>query len=224
MINAAGQQYVKASSARTYENPQFGMKILYPSDWSLDTSIFNPNAELPTVVFRPPPGQDQTSLKQEEEVLPYQPFIWVNVARGVASSPQDYAEEEMKRVQSMGAIIKEQGPAEINDTEAYSFTYVFENTPASGTIKDAYLAIKSNYNTMYIFELQGVPINKFDQYMHILKVMAETAQLKGVQSNALGQGPDGRFGSSNNPFGGSSGDSSNNGSNNFGQSPARENS
>ena len=183
----------------------------------------------------------QSLLKQEEEVLTYQPFIWVSVARGIASSPQNYAEEEMKRVQSMDAIIKEQGPAAINDMEAYNFTYVFENTPASGTIKDAYLAIKSNYNTMYIFELQKLPINKFDQYMHIFRVMAEMAQLKGVQSNALGQGPgggnsndpfgdrssgsgDGGFGSSNNPFGGSSGDGSNDGSNNFGQSPAGENS
>jgi hypothetical protein len=185
VVKVSDQQYVKASSARTYENPQFGMKIPYPSDWSVDTSLFNPNAKLPTVIFNPPPGQDEHLFMKAK----YQPFIWVHVARGITSSPQNYAQEEMKMIQDEHAIIKEKGPAIINGKEAYSFTYVFENTPASGTIKDVYLAIKSDYNTIYIFELQAVPINKFNQYVFILKVMAEMAQLKGVQSSSVNQLP-----------------------------------
>jgi hypothetical protein len=179
MINGYAQQHVKALNARTYENQQFGMKIPYPSEWSVDSSIFNPNAELPTVIFNPPSGQDQSLFKK----VTYHPFISVHVARGITSSLISYAQEQMNIEQKEGAIIKEQGPDTINGREAYGFSYVFENTPASGTIKDVFLAIKSNYNTLYIFELQAVPINKFDQYVSILKIMAESSELRGVPSN-----------------------------------------
>jgi hypothetical protein len=159
-----------AISAKVYKNLQFGMIIEYPSDWTVDTSIFNPNAQLPTVVFRPPSETDTD----------YNPFISLSVSRGNTSSPQAFIQDNIDFIQKLGGIIQQEGPAVFNGGDAYSFTFVFENTPAAGTVKGVYLAVKSDLDTIYLFHLDKVPPEAYDHYISILKLMVEKAQLHGA--------------------------------------------
>ena len=161
-----------AIPAKVYENPQFGMMIQYPSDWTVDTSIFDPNVKLPTVVFRPP-SENETA---------YNPFISLGVVRGNTSSAQAYIQDNVNFIQDLGGIVQQEGPAVINGMEAYSFTYVFENTPLAGTFNGVYLAVKSDFETIYDFNLHAVPPEEYDHYISIMKLMVEKSQLLGVQS------------------------------------------
>jgi hypothetical protein len=150
VVNGSAQQYAKALTTKTYENPLLGLKVPYPSNW-----LVNDTKE-GEVTFAPKLGH-------------YPSITIMTLPRSTLNIDLKMHVDNLKQlVVSRGASIVDQVHEIRNGTDVYFFSDT-ANSPR-GTVKNLFISTETN-STRYFFQLVGATSEEFNSLAAIFNYM-----------------------------------------------------
>jgi hypothetical protein len=164
-ISGAVTQYANAQTTQIYENPLYGLKVPYPSNWIVD------DTEEGEVIFAAQIGENSPSIIVQ--ALP-DPVL------DQAASLAEYLKELMV---SRGSTIADEKQSTVNGRDAYFFSYTGE-FPWGGTFKNAAIVTQTN-DFLYNFQLGASPLEEFDNLISVLDAMFLGAEFYETSRNSL---------------------------------------
>lgn len=168
---ALQQHLVDAQTTKIYENPQYGLRVPYPSDWVVD------DTEEGEVLFAPQIGENLPSINMI--VLP-DPQLDITATA-----------ENLKQLQiSGGATIVDEEQSTINGRDAYFLSWSGQD-PSGGTYKNAAIITQTN-DFLYAFSIGSNPIENFENMAATLDGMVQGAEFSETGPNS--QAPNNNLG------------------------------
>jgi eukaryotic-like serine/threonine-protein kinase len=159
------------SNFRTFENIAFGLRMLYPSDWSVTEvkSTLSPNASTSAVAFFKAPVEGPSDVYQENVIINMK-----------GPSPddltlRDYTENSLNTLRNMPNIrLLQSFPNTLAGLPAYMVVYS-ENSEGIDIQKMQIWTIVDN-DTAYVVTF-GAEQTKFSRYLPVVEQMINSIQI-----------------------------------------------
>lgn len=184
------QQPVSAQTIKIFEKPEWGLKIPYPSNWSIGEEKGSPQNGDAFVSFLSPEKKfPHVSVLVSADISPGLKFQVGDVGKQMIQN----AKQQLKNYQLLG-----DGPITINGNNAYAISYMFQSS--RGLQKDLQIVMVEN-NTVYSFSLVGATSQQeYSIMVPVFQQMITSAELTGIGQGQQQEGSTGGFGQS--PSGG----------------------
>jgi eukaryotic-like serine/threonine-protein kinase len=181
-LNASAQETSsnKNSNFRTFENIAFGLRMLYPSDWSVTEvkSTLSPNASTSAVAFFKAPIESPSDVYQENVIL--------NI-KGPSPDDltlKDYTENSLNAFRNMPNIrLLQSFPNTLAGLPAHMVIYS-ENSEGIVIEKMQIWTIVDN-NTAYVVTV-GAEQTQFWRYLPTVEKMINSIQINKPTATAVG--------------------------------------
>jgi eukaryotic-like serine/threonine-protein kinase len=181
-LNASAQETNsnKNSNFRTFENIAFGLRMLYPSDWSVTEvkSTLSPNASTSAVAFFKAPIESPSDVYQENVIL--------NI-KGPSPDDltlKDYTENSLNAFRNMPNIrLLQSFPNTLAGLPAHMVIYS-ENSEGIVIEKMQIWTIVDN-NTAYVVTV-GAEQTQFWRYLPTVEKMINSIQINKPTATAVG--------------------------------------
>lgn len=170
LVSATQQalQPVHGQNAYTYENPKIGLRLLYPSDWSIG-EIDEPTSDFPVMIIPFEPRDKYATI-----AIHVSPKKSLTIEDIVANSIQ-FEKKNAMEIQGPGSIV-------MNGKVAYGYSSVGPQMYAAG--KQAQSHATALYfivqDTLYHFSLTAHSAEDNSRALPVFENMIKSAQLTGI--------------------------------------------
>jgi hypothetical protein len=163
-------QFVRAQNELVYDNKLLGLKIQYPTNWSVNEENIDSNGT-GYVEFLPPDRQSSIRIGSTYEEFSPESIAKITIQE-IAKTFEDFR-------------LIDEGPLTINGRHAYDVFLEYRH-PSKGTVKNEYIFIEANNNGLYSFALQGaISLGEYIQMATVLLHMANSAEFVGFGQGNL---------------------------------------
>jgi hypothetical protein len=180
------QQPVSAQTINIFEKPEWGLKIPYPSNWSIGEEEGSPQNGDAFVSFLSPEKKfPHVSVLVSTDISPGLKLQVGDVGKQMIQN----AKQQLKNYQLLG-----DGTITINGKNAYAISYMSQGS--RGPQKDLQIVMVEN-NTMYSFSLVGATSQQeYSNMLPVFQQMITSAELTGIGQGQQQGGSTGGFGQS----------------------------
>ena len=170
LVSTLGVIQAYADENKIYENPDFGLKIQYPSDWEVKE---NPN-EYVVVGFTSP-------LESQSDV--WKDYFVVSVEGISGISLDEYVESSLNSLESVnlqyGLETKDikSEPTVISENAARKITYTLEGEGSPKLSEDRFITKKGDFAYSITFTVE---FEKYDQYLPVIQDVIDSIEIESL--------------------------------------------